>query len=54
MCEAKALDSLVRTCERHKNQVERRCGEVDLSDIGTSCLDLRKKTSICRLIQDFR
>ena len=40
--EVKALDSPVRACERRKNPVEGQCSEANLSDIGTSCLDLRK------------
>ena len=41
--EVKALDSPVRACERRKNPVEGQCSEANLSDIGTSCLDLKKK-----------
>ena len=40
--EVKALDSPVRACERRKNPVEGQCSGANLSDIGTSCLDLRK------------
>ena len=40
--EVQALDSPVRACERRKNPVEEQCSEANLSDIGTSCLDLRK------------
>ena len=40
--EVYALDSPVRACERRKNPVEGQCSEANLSDIGTSCLDLRK------------
>ena len=40
--EVQALDSPVRTCERRKNPVEGQCSGANLSDIGTSCLDLRK------------
>ena len=40
--EVKALDSPVRACERRKSPVEGQCSEANLSDIGTSCLDLRK------------
>ena len=41
--EVYALDSPVRACERRKSPVEGQCSEANLSDIGTSCLDLRKK-----------
>lgn len=41
--EVYALDSPVRACERRKNPVEGQCSGANLSDIGTSCLDLRKK-----------
>lgn len=40
--EVQALDSPVRACERRKSPVEGQCSEANLSDIGTSCLDLRK------------
>ena len=40
--EVQALDSPVRACERRKNPVEGQCSGANLSDIGTSCLDLRK------------
>ena len=40
--EVYALDSPVRACERRKNPVEEQCSGANLSDIGTSCLDLRK------------
>ena len=43
--EVQALDSPVRTCERRKNPVEGQCSGANLSDIGTSCLDLRKKNT---------
>ena len=42
--EVKALDCPVRACERRKNPVEGQCSGANLSDIGTSCLDLRKNT----------
>ena len=32
----------MRACERRKNPEEGLCSEANLSDIGTSCLDLRK------------
>ncbi len=40
--EVQAMDSPVRACERRKNPVEGQCSGANLSDIGTSCLDLRK------------
>ena len=43
--EVYALDSPVRACERRKSPVEGQCSEANLSDIGTSCLDLRKNHS---------
>ena len=43
--EVQALDSPVRACERRKNPVEGQCSGANLSDIGTSCLDLRKTSS---------
>ena len=43
--EVQALDSPVRACERRKNPVEGQCSGANLSDIGTSCLDLRKNHS---------
>ena len=41
----KPWTALVRACERRKSPVEGQCSEANLSDIGTSCLDLRKNHS---------
>ena len=51
--EVQALDSPVRACERRKNPVEGQCSGANLSDIGTSCLDLRKNHTSSGLSEAF-
>ena len=51
--EVQAMDSPVRACERRKNPVEGQCSGANLSDIGTSCLDLRKKSRFFGLVRGF-
>ena len=51
--EVQAMDSPVRACERRKNPVEGQCSGANLSDIGTSCLDLRKNHAFSGLSVDF-
>ena len=51
--EVQAMDSPVRACERRKNPVEGQCSGANLSDIGTSCLDLRKKSLFFGLVRGF-